>query len=508
MSMDSANTALADLPEQRPMKSIFPQNHNANTQENVSELPAQEVSNLLPMREREKTTDRFARDINAKIDALEEQLGRSATTMERSQEMVKAALEELRDRIMGVRIDTNERLETNRDEIKANRVEVETQREELKINRAEILANRDEIRVQSHEIKAHHAEIEAHRDAIMTGHEQLKSQLGELNSQRESIQTHRLEIDSHGNTLAAQTTAIATHKDTLASHHAHLQAHTDQITLLDDQHVDLQQVVKGLSQEHDATVAKVDTLADQLYVVNIDASAHRHQTQKSFRLLTGALVGTSVLTLSLFTYFQFNPIAAPAAVETQLSALSTGLDQQRLATASMSGEIQRIGSGLTIVEGTVSQLGSDQASMQAVSTTEINQLKSKLGSFEAAINDLRARIQRSVGARAPLPVPALPLHDGRWLASRPSGHYVIQLVGVHEYDSVVRFVNANANVIGNNPVSYSVGSHLGKDWHNVMLGDFASLSDAQAALAGLPPALQTNRPWIRKMGTVQKKVRG
>lgn len=435
MSMESANIALAVTPEQRPTNPNMG-NSTLNQTATVLDLsPAEnephEKTATIPLRERDKT-ERFAHDINAKIDALEVKMNQSTTLIERYQEFVKTALEELRDRIMGVRNDAEEKLASNRQEIDA-------QHKTLNV-------------------------------------------LGE----------HISHQDTH-----------------LAHQQSHLSTQSEQIGTLDQRQVELQQMLVGLSQEHDTTTGKVNGLADQFYDANIRIQAQQH-SQHQFRKLVGALFGISALTLGGFGYFLFNPIAASSAVETQLATLGSDMAQQRASTANMSGELQRVGTHLTILEGDVAQIQNDQSTLlgnQHTHQEEIGKLFTQLSAYESNIHDLRVRLQRSMGVRSALAVPVLTLHDRTWLAARPGEHFVIQLLGAYEYDAVVRYVNQNATQLNQHPLSFNTVSYEGRDWHNLMYGDFAKLQDAQAALDALPPALRTAKPWIRQLRTIPRSAR-
>lgn len=435
MSMESAKTALADTPEQRPMNSNLGNSIFGQTATAVDLPPAenesQEKATTIPLRERDKT-ERFAHDINAKIDALEVQMGHSTTLMERYQDFVKTALEELRDRIMGVHNNAEEKLAS-------------------------------------------------HRNAIEVQHKSLNV-LGEH---------------------------VSSHSDNLDRHQSEIVTQAEQLGSLDQRQGDLQQMLVGLSQEHDNTADKVNGLADQLYDADLQIKAQQ-QTQQQTRKLVVALFGISALTLGGFGYFLFNPIAASTSVESQLATLNSDMAQQRASTANISGELQRIGTGLTILDGDVAQIQNDQSTLlgnQHTQQQDISNLVTQLNRYESNINDLRVRLQRSLGTRSALAVPVLKLHDRAWLASRPGEHFVIQLVGAYDYDAIVGFVNKNATYIDKHPLSFNIVSYEGRDWHNLMYGDFANAQDAQAALNALPPALRTAKPWVRPLRTVSRGTR-
>lgn len=436
MSMESATTALAESSEQRPLKSIF--GGVVNSQETpVVEGNPNDAAALNPPRERDKT-ERFARDINAKIDTLEVEMGRSTHILEQAQECVKQALAQ-------------------------QQADIDQQRQ------------------------------------------QLDAQQAEVDRQRKTLEIH-------GHNLSAHSTAIATQGSQLDHHQSYLAAHAEQINSVDDRQQDMQQMLLGLSQEQDHNSAKVDMLAEQLYDVSKQASTERSTTHQRFRLLTGALIGTTLFTLGVFSYFLYNPIAAPKSVEAQLATINAELIQQKDSTALMSGDMQRIGASLTMLEGTLSELQSAHMALQSnqqAGRDDVAKLQSQITSVQKTIGDLQARMQRSSSVAAPAatakvkPVANVPMRDSRWLASRPGDHYVIQLLGTRDFSGLQRFANQNAGALKRYPLTYARGTGANKAWYNLVYGDFASKREANNAMASLPAALRNNQPWIRQVRSLR-----
>lgn len=432
MSMESATTALAESSEQRPLKSIFGATSTPQVVIN-SQAPFAPQETIAaegnpndtvapnPPRERDKT-ERFARDINAKIDTLEEQMGQSTSVLEKAQECVKQA----------------------------------------------------------------------------------------LSQQQADIDRQRKTLEIHGQNLSAHSTAIATQDSLINQHQSYLAAHAEQINGVEDRQHEMQQMLLGLSQEHENNTAKVDVLAEQLYDVSRQASADRNTTHQHFRLLTGALIGATVLTLGIFSYFLYNPIAAPKSIEAQLAAINAELTQQKDSTTTVSGDVQRISASLTMLESTLSELQSAHGALQSnqqAGRDDIAKLQAQITSVQRTMGDLRARIQRSPSGAAPAGTKAavskVSMRDSRWLASRPGDHYVIQLVGSRDFSGLQRFANKNGSALRRYPLAYARGTGANKDWYNLVYGDFASMRDAKNAMASLPATLQNNQPWIRQVRSLR-----
>lgn len=487
MSMESATAALADSPEQRPMKSLFGQ--PASSRESLpTDADIVDGSGTVPLREK---TERFARDINAKIDALEEQIGRSANLAEHQQEEMRRALEELRNHLA------------------QQRHEIDAQRDAITDQRDALAASRDEMQAQGHALTQHRDQLQQQHDVLDNQREALDAQQAHLESHRKALDQLSQNISAHTGALSTHTSALSTHNERLEQHEALLSNHAAQIDGLDQRQFDQQQALLGLSQEHDATTAKVDALADQLYDQHVQLSTHRNETRSHVRTLAGALLGTTVLTLGLIGYFAFNPVATTTAVENNLAALNSDMAQQRSATTNLSGELQRVGTGLTALETSVSELRGTQGELQAgqqASREDISRISNQINSYERTLNDLRNRVQRAqstTATRGATPAASVKVRDSAWLASRPGNHYVIQLVSAGDYSGVVRFANKNARALAKYPLSSVISRRQGETWHNLMVGDFATQQQAKNALASLPADLRASKPWIRQIRSVR-----
>ncbi len=507
MALENENPALADSPEQRPMRSLFGQ-PPAGHEPIPADVEIVDASGNLPLRDsllrdsplrdsplrdsplRDKS-DRFARDINAKIDALEEQLERSSLLADSNQNEVRRALEELRDH-----------LARQRNDLDAQRADIDTQRAALTASHEEILA--------------HGTAIADHNDQL--GHHlyTLRQQSESLDAQQAVVDSQRKTLDQMGQNLAAQNGALSTHTSALSTHNERIEQHenllasqTAQVDALDQRQVELHHTLLGLSQEHDTTANKVDALADQVYDHNVQFVAHRNDTRTLFRTLTGALIGTTVLTIGLIAYFTLNPVATTSAVENHLATLNADMAQQRDTTNTLSGELQRIGSGLTALEGSVTDLHAAQSDLHAgqqASRDEIGRISSQISSYERNLNELRSRVQRVQQGAAPRTAAragSVNVRNSAWFASRPGNHYVIQLASASDHNGLVRYASQNARALGKYPLSSVMTSPNGQRRHALMYGDFATRQQAKNALAALPANVRASKPWIRQIRSVR-----
>lgn len=90
------------------------------------------------------------------------------------------------------------------------------------------------------------------------------------------------------------------------------------------------------------------------------------------------------------------------------------------------------------------------------------------------------------------------------LLSLNSQNYTVQLLGSHDKTSIEKFIARNnlqqqANIYR---------SELrGKTWYVAVYGQYNTIHQARAAIAGLPASVKKLRPWVKSLTTVQKAIR-
>ncbi len=57
------------------------------------------------------------------------------------------------------------------------------------------------------------------------------------------------------------------------------------------------------------------------------------------------------------------------------------------------------------------------------------------------------------------------------------------------------------------PVAYFAFQRDGKKWYAAVYGTYPEKSQAQRAVATLPPEVGKNPPWIRQFGGIQKLIK-
>ena len=83
-------------------------------------------------------------------------------------------------------------------------------------------------------------------------------------------------------------------------------------------------------------------------------------------------------------------------------------------------------------------------------------------------------------------------------------HLSIQLMGASSLDAVAQFVRVN-RLVGQVWI-YQTRFH-GSPWYVVLKGEYAGLSQAQAAIRQLSPALQKAEPWPKSFAQVNRELK-
>lgn len=104
------------------------------------------------------------------------------------------------------------------------------------------------------------------------------------------------------------------------------------------------------------------------------------------------------------------------------------------------------------------------------------------------------------GASITTPVPGTPDCDA-WLASQPAGAYSIQFMSSPDRTDAAAYI-ARQTLPG--PFLICSYPREGTTWHAVLWGSHADIATARAAVAGLPAALQAEKPWIRSLRSLRQ----
>ncbi len=91
----------------------------------------------------------------------------------------------------------------------------------------------------------------------------------------------------------------------------------------------------------------------------------------------------------------------------------------------------------------------------------------------------------------------------QWLHQQPADHYVIQLVGAWNMDSLQAY---SATLELPEQLIYHQTTRNTQQWHVLLYGPFPNFEAANAAISSLPEEIQANKPWIRKIRSLNKHL--
>jgi len=95
------------------------------------------------------------------------------------------------------------------------------------------------------------------------------------------------------------------------------------------------------------------------------------------------------------------------------------------------------------------------------------------------------------------------VHGRAWLLAQPPQHYTLQVAAGESAAQAKAFIARHAP---HDTGAVFLHRPAAREPYTAILGSFAERADAATRLAGLPPALARNAPWIRRLGTLQREV--
>tara|TARA_Y100001951_G_scaffold15648_1_gene10811 strand:- start:614 stop:958 length:345 start_codon:yes stop_codon:yes gene_type:complete len=111
-------------------------------------------------------------------------------------------------------------------------------------------------------------------------------------------------------------------------------------------------------------------------------------------------------------------------------------------------------------------------------------------------------VRPNAAERAPAVATPSGSANGAWYASQPGSNYLVQILGTRVEKNAQALVQQHG---GN--YRYFVKVHEDKPLYVVTYGNFANRAAAVAAVKTLPASLQTGKPWVRNLASVQQEIK-
>lgn len=194
-----------------------------------------------------------------------------------------------------------------------------------------------------------------------------------------------------------------------------------------------------------------------------------------------------------------------ATVDERLAAVDTRVDVQGEALGRINQGLESLQSqvvggpdGVGGLTGTVGALENNLAGVDDRLAALDTRVTGELGA-------IKERIYASDDVRG-APVDPDTVNGAKWLKARNPAHYVIQLGGVYQKRSLGELIGRMQRDLPADQLSHFQTVYRGRDWFVLLYGDYARFDQALKAMEALPKAAQTNQPYIRTFGGVQKKL--
>ncbi|HNC52708.1 MAG TPA: SPOR domain-containing protein [Accumulibacter sp.] len=312
---------------------------------------------------------------------------------------------------------------------------------------------------------------------------------GLFRTQEQILAEQRARLDQFDITCELLDTATRGNKSRIEAvreqverQHAIVEARIDGLSALQREHYaefkSLQGLVGVLRSETERLDAEICRLAGAL-------EEHQEDTRDRFKWTHLAIAGLFVLTVMGFALVKWVPAFAPAST-----------------TSALAQNEARIGE----VGSQVAALSERQAALQdtvAAQQTSIDQVSGKVSGLEKSLGDLRAAVRKLRLQNAGAGV----LHDSQWLLRQNPKAYTVQLVSSPSQADMARFINRNIEQLALDSLAFSVTERDQGESYNLFFGVFNTVGEARAAIAALPAELRANRPWVRRLQSVQDSLR-
>ena len=105
---------------------------------------------------------------------------------------------------------------------------------------------------------------------------------------------------------------------------------------------------------------------------------------------------------------------------------------------------------------------------------------------------------------AALSVPADPASGEAWVQKQKPGHYTLQLLSSRYVDGLQKFASRHEL---NSSVVYIRSLHKGSDLYSLLYGVYPTMGEAIEASKALMDRVQGERPWVRKLASIQAQLR-
>ncbi|MDF3030652.1 MAG: damX [Moraxellaceae bacterium] len=302
-----------------------------------------------------------ARDINAKIENLEQDIADLSVSVASSQANLKGVMNDLQSRSSSMMADLMR---------VSSRLEKERQ-QQGELHRALDQRLTGSISELGRDLDQTAAMLQAQKDCL--------ARLQDSHDMLQRLHSHLDKVVSRqGHSLGILAT------DT----HQQLQITRSHIEALDAFYHEQQEMLLALTSDHELLALKSGQLEARVTGIDSTLTATIGQTRQRFRTVAVVIAVLAVISLGLITYFQLYPSAVPETVRQQLAGLSSGLSRQSSSSDALRQELVTIQERLSGLDARLGQQAGEIASLRSQARQTARNLKAirdELSSFRAEL---------------------------------------------------------------------------------------------------------------------------
>ena len=342
-------------------------------------------------------------------------------------------------------------------------------------------------------------ELKAISDALDSSLDQLgkrssgaEEKLASLNEQVQQIEAATRELDSRTENLVRRTLDLEESDKRLAEETEGLKARMAQI---EPRQQALEESARRLFRDTEVLARKTGRLTD-----NFQKGAWI--TGGAVLVLAMALGATGWLNASRIEGVSVSTSEQISEARSDLKAGIERLTAEGPGSAAVDRRIGALQSQIDTKTATAIALEIETAEL----SEEVQDLNQRLETFQGEIGIIKDRIYAPDEPLRGTAVDMSGVRDTSWLKAQNPDHYVIQLVSVYRKQELAEYIARYQRYLPMDQLSYSKTLHKGRDMYVLLLGNFGKFSEAMDELDALPTALQKNRPYLRTMRGVQRRM--
>ncbi|MCD6060233.1 MAG: damX [Moraxellaceae bacterium] len=302
-----------------------------------------------------------ARDINAKIENLEQDIADLSVSVASSQANLKGVMNDLQSRSSSMMADLMR---------VSSRLEKEHQ-QQGELHRTLDQRLTGSISELGRDLDQTAAMLQAQKDCL--------ARLQDSHDMLQRLHSHLDKVVSRqGHSLGILAT------DT----HQQLQITRSHIEALDAFYHEQQEMLLALTSDHELLALKSGQLEARVTGIDSTLTATIGQTRQRFRTVAVVIAVLAVISLGLITYFQLYPSAVPETVRQQLAGLSSGLSRQSSSSDALRQELVTIQERMSGLDARLGQQAGEIASLRSQARQTARNLKAirdELSSFRAEL---------------------------------------------------------------------------------------------------------------------------